>query len=71
MENDKEKQFTNKEDKQLGEFSRRDFLISAGSVIVGGAIGFGIGYPFASSNIVVQTNVETLTITETNPSQRL
>ncbi len=48
MKKDKEKQPRNEEQKQSGEVSRRDFLVGAGSVIVGGAIGAGIAYPLAS-----------------------
>jgi hypothetical protein len=33
---------------ERGEVSRRDFLIGAGSVIVGGAIGAGITYPLVA-----------------------
>jgi len=33
---------------ERGEVSRRDFLIGAGSVVVGGAIGAGITYPLVS-----------------------
>jgi hypothetical protein len=30
---------------EKGEVSRRDFLVGAGAVVVGGAIGAGITYP--------------------------
>ena len=36
---------------ERGEFSRRDFLIGAGAVVVGGAIGAGITYPLVSGKI--------------------
>jgi hypothetical protein len=34
--------------REFGEVSRRDFLIGAGSVVVGGAIGAGITYPLVA-----------------------
>jgi hypothetical protein len=34
--------------RESGQVSRRDFLIGAGSVIVGGAIGAGITYPLVA-----------------------
>jgi trimethylamine-N-oxide reductase (cytochrome c) len=41
-----------KEDKkkERGEVSRRDFLVGAGAVVVGGAIGAGITYPLVAGN---------------------
>ena len=38
-----------KNKKERGEISRRDLLIGAGAVVIGGAIGAGITYPIASS----------------------
>jgi len=50
-----------KEDKkkERGEVSRRDFLVGAGAVVVGGAIGAGITYPLVSGDGGGTTTVET------------
>jgi len=37
-----------KDKKERGEVSRRDFLVGAGAVVVGGAIGAGIAYHWQS-----------------------
>jgi trimethylamine-N-oxide reductase (cytochrome c) len=57
--NKKEKQ-TDKEKKQAGEVSRRDFLVGAGTVVVGGAIGAGV-----LSGCGEKTVTETVKVTET------
>ena len=48
---------------EKGEISRRDFLIGAGSVVVGGAIGAGITYPLVAGKEVEKT--KTVEITKT------
>jgi trimethylamine-N-oxide reductase (cytochrome c) len=52
-----------KEDKkkEKGEVSRRDFLVGAGAVVVGGAIGAGITYPLVSG----KADGEVVTTTKT------
>jgi hypothetical protein len=42
LKEDKEKKSGNEEKTQSGEITRRDFLVGAGTVVVGGAIGAGI-----------------------------
>jgi hypothetical protein len=59
----KEKLPENEEKKQSGEVSRRDFLVGAGSVIVGGAIGAGIAYPLAKGEEGGATTTEVVTKT--------
>jgi len=59
-----------KEDKkkERGEVSRRDFLVGAGAVVVGGAIGAGIAYPLASGGdgeVTTVTKVSTVPTTVT------
>jgi aerobic-type carbon monoxide dehydrogenase small subunit (CoxS/CutS family) len=46
-----------KEDKkkERGEISRRDFLVGAGAVVVGGAIGAGITYPLVAGKGEAET----------------
>jgi trimethylamine-N-oxide reductase (cytochrome c) len=55
-----------KDKKERGEVSRRDFLVGAGAVVVGGAIGAGIAYPLASGGdgaTVTTTKLSTITTT--------
>ncbi len=47
-------------EKEKGEVSRRDFLVGAGAVVVGGAIGAGITYP-----LVAGKDGEVTTVTKT------
>jgi len=59
-----------KEDKkkEKGEVSRRDFLVGAGAVVVGGAIGAGITYPLVKGDggeVVTTTKVSTVTVPTT------
>ncbi len=63
MKKEKQKQPENEEKKQSGEVSRRDFLVGAGSVIVGGAIGAGIAYPLAKGEEGGATVTEVVTKT--------
>ncbi len=42
MKKEQEKLPVNEEQKQSGEVTRRDFLVGAGTVVVGGAIGAGL-----------------------------
>jgi hypothetical protein len=54
---------------ERGEVSRRDFLIGAGSVVVGGAIGAGITYPLvAGKEGEVTTKTVEVTKTVTGPA---
>jgi len=57
-----------KDKKERGEVSRRDFLIGAGAVVVGGAVGAGIAYPLASGGdgeVTTVTSVKTVPTTVT------
>jgi len=57
-----------KEDKrnEKGEVSRRDFLVGAGAVVVGGAIGAGITYPLvAGKGGEVVTTTKTVSVPTT------
>jgi len=56
-----------KDKKERGEVSRRDFLVGAGAVVVGGAIGAGITYPLVSGDgeVVTTTSVKTVPTTVT------
>jgi len=47
---DKEEKLDKDKDKQKGEVSRRDFLVGAGAVVVGGAIGAAITYPLVKGD---------------------
>ena len=51
-----------KDKKERGEVSRRDFLVGAGAVVVGGAIGAGITYPLVSGDGEVTTVTDTKTV---------
>ncbi len=51
--------------KEKGEVSRRDFLVGAGAVVVGGAIGAGITYPLVSGG---DGEVSTVTKTVSVPT---
>ncbi len=53
-------------EKEKGEVSRRDFLVGAGAVVVGGAIGAGITYPLvAGKEAEVTTTTKTVETTKT------
>jgi len=57
-----------KEDKkkERGEVSRRDFLVGAGAVVVGGAIGAAITYPLVKGDggeVTTVTSVKTVPTT--------
>jgi hypothetical protein len=57
-----------KDKKERGEVSRRDFLVGAGAVVVGGAIGAGITYPLVSGKggeVTTVTSVKTVPTTVT------
>jgi len=58
-----------KDKKERGEVSRRDFLIGAGAVVVGGAVGAGITYPLVAGKgdggVVTTTKVSTVTVPTT------
>jgi len=57
-----------KNKKERGEVTRRDFLIGAGAVVVGGAIGAGITYPLVAGKegeVVTTTKVSTVPTTVT------
>ncbi len=60
MKKEQEKLPENKEKKQSGEVTRRDFLVGAGTVVVGGAIGAGV-----LSGCGVDTVTQTVTTTKT------
>jgi len=64
LKKEQEKQPKNEEKKQSGEVSRRDFLVGAGTVVVGGAIGAGI-LSGCSSGGTTQTVEITKTVTTT------
>jgi len=54
--------------KERGEVSRRDFLVGAGAVVVGGAIGAGITYPLVKGDggeVVTTTKVSTVSVPTT------
>jgi len=54
--------------KERGEVSRRDFLVGAGAVVVGGAIGSGITYPLVKGDggeVVTTTKVSTVSVPTT------
>jgi len=70
LKKEQEKLPENEEKKQSGEVSRRDFLVGAGSVIVGGAIGAGIAYPLAKGDEgeTTKTIVSTVPTTKTVPT---
>ncbi len=63
MKKEKEKLPTNEEQNQSGEVSRRDFLVGAGTVVVGGAIGAGL-----LSSCKGETTTVTQTTTKTVPT---
>ena len=63
MKEEKEKLPLNEEQKQSGEVTRRDFLVGAGTVVVGGAIGAGL---LSSCN--GDTVTTTVTSTKTVPT---
>ncbi len=66
MKEDKAKQPTNENKKQNGEVSRRDFLVGAGTVVIGGAIGAGVLTGCGGEEKTVTTTVEkTKTVTTT------
>jgi len=56
-----------KDKKEKGEVSRRDFLVGAGAVVVGGAIGAGITYPLVKGDgeVVTTTKISTVPTTVT------
>jgi len=57
-----------KDKKERGEVSRRDFLVGAGAVVVGGAIGAGITYPLVKGDggeVTTVTQVKTVPTTVT------
>jgi hypothetical protein len=57
-----------KDKKERGEVSRRDFLVGAGAVVIGGAIGAGITYPLVSGKggeVTTVTSVKTVPTTVT------
>jgi len=62
-----------KDNKEKGEVSRRDFLVGAGAVVVGGAIGAGITYPLVKGKgdgeVVTTTKTVSVptTVTSTVP----
>ena len=67
-----EKLTSNEEEKQAGGVSRRDFLVGAGTVVVGGAVGSGLLSSCKGETVtttVVQTSTKTVptTITVTQP----
>ena len=59
-----------KDNIEKGEVSRRDFLVGAGAVVVGGAIGAGITYPLVSGKgggeVTTVTSVKTVPTTVTS-----
>jgi len=59
--NKEEKLDKDKEKREKGEVSRRDFLVGAGAVVVGGAIGAAITYPL----VAVKGDGEVITTTKT------
>lgn len=67
MKENREKQPKNEEKKQSGEVSRRDFLVGAGTVVVGGAIGAGIlsGCTTRDASTVTTTVETTKTVEKT------
>jgi len=57
-----------KDKREKGEVSRRDFLVGAGAVVVGGAIGAGITYPLVKGDggeVVTTTKVSTVSVPTT------
>jgi len=64
LKKEQEKQPKNEEKKQSGEVSRRDFLVGAGTVVVGGAIGAGI-LSGCSGGGTTETIVSTVPTTKT------
>jgi hypothetical protein len=50
---------------ERGEISRRDFLIGAGSVVVGGAIGAGITYPLVAGKEKEVVTTKTVEVSKT------
>ena len=68
MKKEKEKQPVNEEKKQSGEVTRRDFLVGAGTVVVGGAIGAGVLSGCSGGEEVTKTVVQTTT--KTVPTNR-
>ena len=81
MKKNEEKLPTNEEQAQSGEVSRRDFLVGAGTVVVGGAIGAGVLSSCSGETVtttVTQTTTKTVpttvtaaatTVTETSTTQ--
>ncbi len=65
MKKDKETQIENEEEKQSGEVTRRDFLVGAGTVVVGGTIGAGLLSSCNEGEIVTTTIEKTKTVTTT------
>jgi len=65
----KEKDINKEEKKESGEVSRRDFLVGAGTVVVGGAVGAGILSGCGGEEVtktVVQTTTKTVPTTITS-----
>jgi trimethylamine-N-oxide reductase (cytochrome c) len=65
LKEEKEKLPVNEEKKQTGEVSRRDFLVGAGTVVVGGAIGAGMLSGCGGENTVTTTVEKTKTVEKT------
>ncbi len=68
MKKEQEKLPVNEEKKQYGEVTRRDFLVGAGTVVVGGAIGAGVLSGCGGEDVtktVVQTTTKTVPTTVT------
>jgi len=63
LKKEQEKLPINEEKKQSGEVSRRDFLVGAGTVVVGGAIGAGVLSSCGGGEEVTKTVVQTTTKT--------
>jgi len=69
LKKEQEKILENVEQKESGEVSRRDFLVGAGTVVVGGAIGAGLlsGCGETVTTTVKETSTKTIPTTITAP----
>jgi len=69
LKKEQEKLPVNAEQKESGEVSRRDFLVGAGTVVVGGAIGAGLlsGCGETVTTTVKETSTKTVPTTVTAP----
>jgi trimethylamine-N-oxide reductase (cytochrome c) len=65
LKKEQEKLPVNEEQKQSGEVTRRDFLVGAGTVVVGGAIGAGLLSSCNGGETVTTTVEKTKTVTTT------